>query len=213
MNQFEDYNVGKGGAFMENIKKNELEGENTKKEATETLTDEETEAPDQPTEPENPETPEEPESQFEYKKIKDFYDRVRFSLNLSRNMMPDGMIDYDENAPMAEYYIKKQLPNWNELDEQKYTLFQLCIIYMTCYNLCPSASNMRISRQKDPSLEIEFTDSKTEKPCERFMSEIRSLIDEINGVETELDIGFKTTGPIHGTWPERCERASLPFFS
>lgn len=153
--------------------------------------------PEEPGEqPEEPsEEPEEPQgAEWLYRSIPDFYNRVRASLNAS-GAITDAIIDYFENAPMAELIIKRRVPNYEELDDIKRLLFETCIIYQTCYKLCPMASSMRISRQKDPSLEIEFASSATDnKPCERFLAMIDDLIAQINEEEQTSFLGFKVTG-------------------
>lgn len=152
-----------------------------------------TENPDTPT-PDEPDTPVEPlEPEFYYQTIPQFYDRVRSSLNVG-NMISDLVIDYFENAPLAEMKMKQRVENWAELDEMQTLLFQTCIIYMTCYALCPIASTMRISRQKDPSLEIEFVSSQQQNnPCDKFLALVDDLVSQINGEDTPLTFGFKVT--------------------
>lgn len=156
----------------------------------------ETEEPEEPEEPENPDEPGgEPEGEeWYYRTIPNFYDRVRSSLSAS-GAITDAIIDYFENAPMAELTIKQRVPDYEELDKVKKLLFETCIVYQTCYKLCPMASSMRISRQKDPSLEIEFADSAADgKPCERFLAMIDDLIAQINEEEQTSFLGFKVTG-------------------
>ena len=128
-----------------------------------------------------------------YQNIDDFYNRVRAALNVG-NMLTDNTIDFFENAPLAETKIKQRVPNWEELDEMQMLLFDSCIVYMTCYALCPLASSMRISRQKDPSLEIEFaTTTQQGNPCDRFLALADDLIAQITGEEPENLFGFKVT--------------------
>lgn len=129
-----------------------------------------------------------------YKDIPDFYNRVRSSLN--GNMISDETIDFFENAPMAELRMKQRVPNWEELEDTNALLFQTCIVYMTCYALCPMASSMRISRQKDPSLEIEFSTAQQDNPCDRFLAMIDDLVSLITGEEPQNLFGFKVT---HGS--------------
>lgn len=152
----------------------------------------EPEKPDVPT-PDEPDAPVEPsEPEFYYQTIPNFYDRVRSALNVG-NMISDAVIDYFENAPLAEMKMTQRVPNWKELDEMQSLLFQTCIIYMTCYALCPIASTMRISRQKDPSLEIEFATSQQSSPCDKFLAFVDDLVSQITGEDTPLTFGFKVT--------------------
>lgn len=141
-----------------------------------------------------PDIPAIEENLWYYKSIDNFYDRVRSSLNVG-NSMSDTMIDYPENAPLAEERIKRMVPNYEELDQYKKLLFDTCIVYQTCYSLCPIASSMIIKRQKDPSLEIEFSENKTSSNgCERFLYMIEDLISQIEGDEKSTYFGFRVTG-------------------
>lgn len=152
-----------------------------------------TPTPDEPDVPADPVEPEpEPEPEFYYQTIPMFYERVRSSLNVG-NMISDSVIDYFENAPLAEMKMKQRVENWEELDENQTLLFQTCIIYMTCYALCPIASTMRISRQKDPSLEIEFAASQQNGTCDKFLAFVDDLVSQITGEETPMTFGFKVT--------------------
>lgn len=140
-----------------------------------------------------------------YQDINDFYNRVRASLNAT---IDDSTIDFFENAPLAETKIKQRVPNWEDLDETNTLLFQTCIVYMTCYALCPLASSLRVKRQKDPSLEIEFGASDQQNPCDRFLAMIDDLIAQINGEEPQNLFGFRvTSGSGHPCakpcWPYR----------
>lgn len=132
---------------------------------------------------------------FTYKDIESFYDRVRSSLNISGSMISDDVIDYPENAPMAERRIKNRVPNWVELDDDKFSLFEMCIVYMTCYALCPMVSSRRHIEQTTPSLTLKFSDKGNDKLCDRFPTLIEELIGEILEEETDLFYGFEVTRP------------------
>lgn len=164
-----------------------------------------------PVNPDNPETPPEDVDedsecplQFMYPDIPDFYERVRHNLNVG-SMISDNVIDYFENAPMAEIKIKSMVKNWKELDEMKKMMLESCIIYMTCYKLCPIAFSMRVSRQKDPSLEIDFFENKNDSSsCERFLEMIDELMSDIKNEERDFSFGFRVTkgsGCIKPCWP------------
>lgn len=165
--------------------------------------------PEVPVEPVKPEPEPEPvpEPEFYYQTIPMFYERVRSSLNVG-NMISDSVIDYFENAPLAETKMKQRVENWEELDETQTLLFQTCIIYMTCYALCPIASTMRISRQKDPSLEIEFAASQQNGTCDKFLAFVDDLVSQITGEETPLTFGFKVTA---GSGCKQC-KPCWPYF-
>lgn len=145
-----------------------------------------------------PEIPEEPEEEektdFYYTTIPDFYDRVRSIINSKSLSISDSMIDYPENAPMAEMRIKARVPNWEELNEFKTSLFQTCIIYMTCYMLCPLASANSIIEQTTPDLTLKYAENKSNvSPCERYLWMIDDLIAEITGEEYSSFFGFRVT--------------------
>lgn len=159
------------------------------------------EEPDEPSEPDTPTPPpEKPEPKYLYQTIDNFYDRVRSSLGIG-NAITDEEIDLFENAPMAELKMVKRVPEYYFLNDEKYMLFESCIVYATCYALCPVVASRRITKQKDPSLEIQFATSTEEKPCERFAALIEDLLLEINETEVDFFVGFQTTPPSN---PECC---------
>lgn len=152
--------------------------------------------------PEEPE-PEPPREDFTYKDIENFYERVRSALNVGSVMISDEYIDYPENAPMAERKIKKRVPNWVELDDDKFALFQTCIVYMTCYILCPAVSSRRHIEQTTPSLTLKYADTSNDKPCERFLALIEDLLDEILDEEQNPFYGFEVTYPSIPCWKRK----------
>lgn len=156
--------------------------------------------PDEPQEPIEPAEPEEPaqEDEFlnwDYQTIPDFYNRVRGALNVG-NAITDTVIDYFENAPMAEMKIKQCVPKWKELNDMKKMLFDTCIIYMTCYALCPLISANRIKKMKDTTLELDYAINTNDKPCARFIELVEDLLAQINDEERPpFFYGFKVTSP------------------
>ena len=146
-----------------------------------------------PEEPEEPEPEPEPEPTYIYQTINNFYNRVRGALGVG-DSITDDMIDLYENAPYAELQIVKRVPNFCCLSDIKYALFETCIVYMTCYSLCPSSDRMRVKRQKDPSLELEFFDSSANHDCNRFLELVDDIITtQINEQERSMFVGFKVT--------------------
>lgn len=140
-----------------------------------------------------------------YQTIPHFYDRVRTNLNVG-SLIENDTIDFFENAPMAEIAVKNRVSNYEELDGVKQLLFETCIVYMACFNLCPLAQTMRITRQKDPSLELEFASSSNseENPCQRFLWMVDDLVSQINEEEIQSFFGFKVTkgsGTVKPCWP------------
>lgn len=152
------------------------------------------ENPDNPEEPEEPEPEPEPEPVYIYQTINNFYNRVRGALGAGLSIT-DDMIDLYEYAPYAELQIVKRVPNFCCLSDIKYALFETCIVYMTCYALCPIASQMKIKRQKDPSLELEFAVSTVSVDCNRFLELIEDIITcQINEKgRGPVFVGFKVT--------------------
>lgn len=150
------------------------------------------EKPDKPSEPDNPPEEETQPPKYLYQTIENFYDRVRSLLGIG-NSITDEEIDLFENAPMAELKMVKRVPKYYFLDDEKYMLFESCIVYATCYALCPVVATRRITKQKDPSLEIQFATSTEAKPCERFAALIEELLLEINETEVDFFVGFQTT--------------------
>lgn len=132
---------------------------------------------------------------WDYTEIPNFYDRVRSSLNTNSVVITDEVIDYFENAPMAENEMRKRVPIWRSLNEFKTRLFQTCIIYMTCYHLCPIVSSHgKVIEQTSPSLAIKYDVSGANgKPCERFLWLIDDLVSQILEEEPQSFFGFKVT--------------------
>lgn len=133
---------------------------------------------------------------WDYQNIPDFYNRVRSALNVGNNIS-DRIIDYFENAPRAEIAIKNRVPNWQELDDTKKLMFDTCVVYQTCYALCPMVSANNITKMKDPSLEINYSANTKDKPCERFLALVDDLIAAINDEELAPSFfGFEVTPSI-----------------
>lgn len=153
-----------------------------------------------------------------YQTIPDFYDRVRNSLNVG-SLIDNTTIDFFENAPMAEMKVIERLPDYSGITGIKRMLFETSIVYMTCYALCPIASTMRISRQKDPSLELEFASSAIEEnPCDRFLSMVDDLIGQISGEESSSFFGFRVTkgsgcNVVKPCWPYHGRNSNTPLWS
>ncbi len=145
--------------------------------------------------PQEPETPGGTGPKYIYQTIDNFYNRVRGALGVCISLT-DDTIDLYENAPLAELKIVQKVPNFCCLDDIKYALFESCIVYMTCYALCPTAGQMKIKRQKDPSLELEFADYKDTGGRNRFLELIDDIIStQINGEERGMFVGFRVTPP------------------
>lgn len=144
-----------------------------------------------------PSTPLEPAqaNPWDYTEIPNFYDRVRSSLNTNSVIVSNEVIDYFENAPMAENEMRRRVPIWRSLNEFKTQLFQTCIIYMTCYKLCPMVSSHgKITEQTTPSLTLKYdVGNENGKPCERFLWLIDDLVAQILELEPQSFFGFDVT--------------------
>lgn len=145
-----------------------------------------------------PSTPLEPASPnpWTYYDIPNFYDRVRTSLNVGVSIITNDVIDYFEHAPFAQIKMRERVPIWRSLNEDKTNLFQTCIIYMTCYNLCPLVgSRGKVTEQTTPSLTLKYdvSSQKNAKPCDRFLALIDDLVSMILDEEPEYLFGFKVT--------------------
>lgn len=134
-----------------------------------------------------------PESLYYYKNIDSFYERVRSALNTNGVNITDELIDYPENAPMAEMRLKSRVPNWEGLEGEKQFLFDSAMVYMTCYVLCPVAYSKAVTEQTTPSLTLKYSAKENQKPCERFIALVDDLIAEINEEEITNFLGFKVT--------------------
>lgn len=152
--------------------------------------------PDVPVDPDNPDNPDEPaepEVKYYYQTIDNFYDRVRSSLNSTGVKITDDLIDYPENAPMAERKLKSRVPTWEELEGDKKFLFDSAMVYMTCYMLCSVAYSNAVTEQTTPSLTLKYSANEGQRPCERFISLVDDLVAEINEETITNFLGFKVT--------------------
>lgn len=137
---------------------------------------------------------------WSYKDINYFYDRVRMLLNNVSNVsLTDDMIDYYEKAPSAELYVKRKVPNWQELDETKFKMFESAIVYLTAsYNQNYAMSKVAKKRQL-PTMTIEYTADQinmTPNGTSSLKEIADSLINEINGIPDDTlmtVIGFRVT--------------------
>lgn len=138
-----------------------------------------------------------------YKSIENFYDRVRSCLNAGT--LSDEVIDFFENAPLAEEIIKSLIPNYAELEENERLLFETCVVFQTCYALCPMVSQRQIARQKDPSLEIEFFNKSGDFGCDRFLTMIDDLLGLITGEEPSAFYALRVTRPHRHLHCKECQ--------
>lgn len=104
-----------------------------------------------------------------YKDIPDFYKKVGILLNNSE--IDSTIADYFENAPSAEFNIKKLVPDWKIIlknygksenvseNTEKYFSFLTCIILQTAINMYPTVIGKEYKIIQTVSSKIEYNDS------------------------------------------------------
>ena len=118
---------------------------------------------------------------FCYCEIANFYDRVRALLGSTESTLPDETIDYPENAPFAEQIIKRKVPKWEELDEDKRLLFEIAIVYQTEIRVKPfSGGNNQIKIGQTQSLKIEYRENETGNLDDALQSTLDDLLGELD---------------------------------
>lgn len=118
---------------------------------------------------------------FCYREIANFYDRVRALLGSTESTLPDETIDYPENAPFAEQIIKRKVPKWEELDEDKRLLFETAIVYQTAIRVKPfSGGNNQIKIGQTQSLKIEYRENETGNLDDALQSTLDDLLGELD---------------------------------
>lgn len=118
---------------------------------------------------------------FCYREIANFYDRVRALLGNTESTLPDETIDYPENAPFAEQIIKRKVPKWEELDEDKRLLFETAIVYQTAIRVKPfSGGNNQIKIGQTQSLKIEYRENETGNLDDALQSTLDDLLGELD---------------------------------
>ena len=118
---------------------------------------------------------------FCYREIANFYDRVRALLGSTESTLLDETIDYPENAPFAEQIIKRKVPKWEELDEDKRLLFETAIVYQTAIRVKPfSGGNNQIKIGQTQSLKIEYRENETGNLDDALQSTLDDLLGELD---------------------------------
>lgn len=118
---------------------------------------------------------------FCYREIANFYDRVRALPGSTESTLPDETIDYPENAPFAEQIIKRKVPKWEELDEDKRLLFETAIVYQTAIRVKPfSGGNNQIKIGQTQSLKIEYRENETGNLDDALQSTLDDLLGELD---------------------------------
>lgn len=128
---------------------------------------------------------------FCYREIANFYDRVRTLLGSTESTLPDETIDYPENAPFAEQIIKRKVPKWEELDEDKRLLFETAIVYQTAIRVNPfSGGNNQIKIGQTQSLKIEYRENETGNLDDALQSTLDDLLGELDEEFSDGGLSF-----------------------
>lgn len=128
---------------------------------------------------------------FCYREIANFYDRVRALLGSTESTLPDETIDYPENAPFAEQIIKRKVPKWEELDEDKRLLFETAIVYQTAIRVKPfSGGNNQIKIGQTQSLKIEYRENETGNLDDALQSTLDDLLGELDEELSDEGLSF-----------------------
>lgn len=97
---------------------------------------------------------------WKYKDIYQFYDRVRAVLNnLSDVSLPNEYIDMPERAPYVEKYVKARIPEWQTLDEAKFEMFESAIVYFTASMFEGLVTSRAIKKKQLPTMSLEYFQS------------------------------------------------------
>lgn len=128
---------------------------------------------------------------FCYCEIANFYDRVRALLGSTESTLPDETIDYPENAPFAEQIIKRKVPKWEELDEDKRLLFETAIVFQTAIQVKPfSIGNNQIKIGQTQSLKIEYRENETGNLDDALQSTLDDLLGELDEEFADVGLSF-----------------------
>ena len=128
---------------------------------------------------------------FCYSEIANFYDRVRALLGSTESTLPDETIDYPENAPFAEQIIKRKVPKWEELDEDKRLLFETAIVFQTAIQVKPfSVGNNQIKIGQTQSLKIEYREDETGNLDDALQSTLDDLLGELDEEFSDGGLSF-----------------------
>lgn len=136
-----------------------------------------------------------PLTDWSYKDIEDFYNRVRMALGkASEATVSDADIDVYEKAPFAEILIKSRVPKWQELEEEKFKIFESAIVYQTACFFQSIVTSKHISKKQIPTITIEYNDSiDFDIDGLDLGSLVDLLVSQLNGETGSNFIGFRVT--------------------
>ena len=128
---------------------------------------------------------------FCYCEIANFSDRVRVLLGSPEFSLPDETIDYTENVRFAEQIIKRKVPKWEELDEDKRLLFETAIVFQTAIQVKPfSVGNNQIKIGQTQSLKIEYREDETGNLDDALQSTLDDLLGELDEEFSDGGLSF-----------------------
>lgn len=132
---------------------------------------------------------------WNYKNIDDFYNRVRMALNaVSETTLPDNYIDFPEKAPFAEMTIKSRVPNWKELSEEKFKIFESLIVYQTAVLFQSIVSSKYVKKKQIPTITLEYSEKVNFDINDMSLQDlIESLLGMLIEDYSSTFIGFKVT--------------------
>lgn len=97
---------------------------------------------------------------WSYKEIPNFYNRVRLSLgDVTEIVISDNEIDSPEKAPFSELLIKSRVPNWQNLSKEKFKMFESAIVYQTAAFFQNIVSNKHIKKKQIPTITLEYAET------------------------------------------------------
>lgn len=121
-----------------------------------------------------------------------FEDSVRTRLGVKKSELPDEDIRDKFIAELAETVVKKRVPDYKEITDEKDKMFlESAVNYYICYLLAPTMPN-RI-KYKVSTIEVKWEKLKTdwEKRAEEFLAlyeEALSRIESVPVVTTQAEI-------------------------
>ena len=123
-----------------------------------------------------------------YKNIPDFYDRVRALLSADSVSLSDEIIDFPENAPLAEKMIKRRVVDWEVLPEEKEGVFESAVVCQTAIVMygVTSANEYKIAQTQSLKIEYAETDISLLDVLSNRLDEILSELEDVAAVNAPV---------------------------
>lgn len=123
-----------------------------------------------------------------YKNIPDFYDRVRALLSADSVSLSDEIVDFPENAPLAEKMIKRRVIDWEVLPEEKIPILNTAVIYQTAIIARPlsKANEYKIAQTQSLKIEYAETDISLLNVLSNRLDEILSELEDVATVNAAV---------------------------